>query len=72
MYTLVRHLASPWDTVREASTLTGSLVLAEMFYKFHSFSLECLAFLATWTVLSGLIELGERLFLKANASDQVK
>ena len=25
-----------------------ALVVTEMFYKFHSFSLECLAFLATW------------------------
>jgi hypothetical protein len=28
-----------------------SLVIAELFYKFHSFTLECLAFLATWYVL---------------------
>ena len=26
--------------------------IAELFYKLHSFSLECLAFLATWYVLS--------------------
>jgi hypothetical protein len=25
-------------------------VVAELFYKFHSFTLECLAFLATWYV----------------------
>jgi len=25
-----------------------ALVVAEMFYRFHSFTLECLAFLATW------------------------
>jgi hypothetical protein len=28
----------------------GALVMAELFYKFHSFTLECLAFLATWLV----------------------
>jgi hypothetical protein len=27
---------------------TCALVVAEMFYRFHSFTLECLAFLATW------------------------
>jgi len=72
MYTLVRHLGRPWATVREASTFTGSLILAEMFYKFQSFSLECMAFLATWMVLSGLMEQGQRLILKANAANQVK
>ena len=30
----------------------ASLAIAEMFYEFHSFTLECLAFLATWYVLS--------------------
>jgi hypothetical protein len=28
-----------------------ALVIAEMFYKFHSFTLECLAFLGTWYVI---------------------
>jgi hypothetical protein len=32
-----------------------------VFYKFHSFTLECLAFLATWVMLSGLADLGIRL-----------
>ncbi len=31
-----------------------ALVIAEFFYKFHSFLLECLAFLVTWFVLSFL------------------
>ena len=33
-----------------------ALVIAEMFYKFHSFVLECMAFLVTWLVLDLLIE----------------
>jgi hypothetical protein len=28
-----------------------SMILAELFYKFHSFTLECIAFLATWYVI---------------------
>jgi hypothetical protein len=28
-----------------------SIVIAELFYKFHSFTLELLAFLATWLLL---------------------
>ncbi|MGH9766233.1 MAG: hypothetical protein ACREAB_02260 [Blastocatellia bacterium] len=38
----------------EASSLTLSIVTAELFYKFHSFTLECLAFLATWYAVSYL------------------
>ena len=33
-----------------------ALVMAEMFYKFHSFVLECVAFLATWLALDLLTE----------------
>ena len=33
-----------------------ALVITEMFYKFHSFSLECMALLATWLLLDVLIE----------------
>lgn len=40
-------------TLAQAGTGVVSLVLAEAFYKFHSFSLECLAFLATWAILYG-------------------
>jgi hypothetical protein len=37
---------------REGASLVTSFVLAEMFYKFHSFSLEAGAFLGTWYLLS--------------------
>jgi len=30
----------------------ASFVIAEVFYKFHSFTLECAAFLVTWYALS--------------------
>lgn len=32
-----------------------SFILAELFYKFHSFTLECLAFLGTWYVVDLVI-----------------
>jgi hypothetical protein len=35
----------------DATTLAASLTVAEVFYKFHSFTLEALAFLATWYAL---------------------
>ena len=34
-----------------APAATAAIVIAEIFYKFHSFTLECLAFLATWYVI---------------------
>jgi len=69
MYTLLRQLGTPAVTLREATTFAVSLLVAELFYKFHSFSLECLAFLATWASLSALLHLGTRLFRKPTESE---
>jgi hypothetical protein len=49
VYTLTR-LAGQQLLLEQAATCGASLVVAELFYKFHSFTLECLAFLATWYV----------------------
>jgi hypothetical protein len=32
-----------------------SFLIAEFFYKFHSFALECAAFLVTWYVLDAVL-----------------
>lgn len=34
----------------QSCVLATSLLLAELFYKFHSFTLECVAFLGTWYI----------------------
>ncbi len=47
---------------QQLPTLFVSLIIAEFFYKFHSFTLECLAFLGTWYVLGGLVKLLTDLF----------
>lgn len=52
MHTLIRQIGLREAAVAEAPSLACSLGLAEMFYKFHSFTLECVAFLATWFVFS--------------------
>ncbi len=36
----------------EAPAGAVAFIIAELFYKFHSFTLECAAFLVTWLVLS--------------------
>ena len=50
MYRFLRNTpTSDLATVHGPAFLAAFLV-AEAFYKFHSFTLECLAFLATWFV----------------------
>src|SRR5438105_855290 len=48
MFTLLRHAGLRRSLWAEAPCLGVSMITAEAFYKFHSFTLECLAFLATW------------------------
>jgi hypothetical protein len=60
MYSLFSRLGILGAVKNELVPLVASIVIAEMFYKFHSFSLECLAFLATWYVLSAVQKIIER------------
>ncbi len=41
--------------LEQAPALGGALLVAEVFYKFRSFTLECLAFLATWYIFDAAI-----------------
>jgi hypothetical protein len=54
MFSLVRHLGLEQAIRREGIPLGGAWLIAELFYKFHSFTLECVAFLATWFALSAI------------------
>ena len=54
MFELIRSVPLRQLLARQAPALAGSLVIAELFYKFGSFTLECLAFLATWFVLDAI------------------
>jgi hypothetical protein len=54
MYSYVKTVGVPTFVMREAPAFAASFVIAELFYKFHSFTLETGAFLATWYVLSWL------------------
>jgi hypothetical protein len=62
VYTLVRHVRLREGLGAEAPAFVLSLVLAEVLYKFHSFTLECLCFLLTWLALSCLFSLVARRF----------
>ena len=56
MFTLLRML--PWQRIliEQLPALAGAWLIAELVYKFHSFSLETAAFLATWFVLDAAIQ----------------
>ena len=55
MYTFLRHLRFREALLSEAPAVLLSLVIAEVFYKFHSFTLECVCFLATWSALGSTL-----------------
>lgn len=57
MYTLLHQSRLREGLLVETPSLVLSIYVAEMFYKFHSFTLECIAFLATWFVMSYLFSL---------------
>ena len=60
MYSLIRTTPIRQLLLEQAPTLGVSLVIAETFFKFHSFTLECIAFLATWTALDAAVQLSNK------------
>lgn len=54
MYSLIQTLGLQAAMKRELVPFVVAFVVAELFYKFHSFALECIAFLVTWAILSCL------------------
>jgi hypothetical protein len=57
MYTLIRSIPLHQLLTTQAPALLVSFAIAEMFYKFHSFTLECLAFLATWCAIDAIVSI---------------
>lgn len=55
MYTLIKMMPIRQLLLEQLPALGASFIIAENFYKFHSFTLECIAFLATWFVFDGII-----------------
>lgn len=56
MYTLMKLLTVREFITQQATTIGLSLVIAELFYKFHSFLLESVAFLVTWFAIDWLCQ----------------
>lgn len=60
MYSLFRLLPLRHLLQEQVPALAVSFIVAELFYKFHSFTLETLAFLATWGLVDAIIQAGRR------------
>ena len=54
MYALVTQLESRAALITEAVCFSIALATAEVFFKFHSFVLECSAFLLLWFCLGAI------------------
>jgi len=64
MHTLIQKLGLVESLRAELPWLMVSMLIAEFFYKFHSFTLECAAFLATWYALSRVAAAAQSLVLR--------
>lgn len=58
MYRLIRCGGLTREWVAELPAFGGSLLLAERCFHFHSFTLECCAFLGAWLLLGALLSEG--------------
>lgn len=54
MFELTQALGVREALMREAVPLVAALLVAEVFYKFHSFLAEAAVFLVTWYVFSAI------------------
>jgi hypothetical protein len=60
MFTLIKSASTRDLLFRLTPSLVVSLTLAELFFKFGSFSLECIAFLVTWGAVDAAIHFVSR------------
>jgi len=64
MYSLIQALPLRRLVLEQGPALLLSLVIAELFYKFHSFLLETGAFLLTWLAIDFVIQTGLQAFAR--------
>ena len=55
MFTLIRNISIKQFLIEQVPAFLLALITAEAFYKFHSFTLECLSFLATWFITDAVL-----------------
>jgi hypothetical protein len=69
VYTFIRSLPLRSIFAAHGPALAGSWLIAELLYKFGSFTLELAAFLGTWFVIDAVLSFSLRLFNREKASD---
>ena len=65
MYTLMQSVSLRTFLMTQMPALGGAFLIADTFYKFGSFGLECIAFLATWFALDAVVTMVGRLIGKS-------
>lgn len=70
MYSLMRSMSLRSLLVEQLPVLLLSMIIAEVFYKFRSFTLETIAFLATWFVIDFVVQRVLRALAKRTAEPQ--
>jgi hypothetical protein len=61
VYQLLASISTHDLALRQTPAFAVSFIIASLFYKFGSFALECVAFLATWFVIDAGIQLINRM-----------
>ena len=56
MYTLLRTLPVERLAYEQLPAFATAWIISELFFKFHSFTLECAAFLAVWFALDAFTQ----------------
>ncbi len=64
MHKFIKSMSVREFFVEQVPAVGIAMLIAELFYKFHSFTLECLAFLATWYLIDLVISMVVRLVLR--------
>lgn len=68
MLEFLRGLRQSRNLLTRLPGLVLAFLVAEVFYKFHSFTLECGAFLLTWLVIDVVIEQAARLLAPVDSA----
>ncbi len=72
MYAFIKQATVREKYRVELPSVSLALIIAEFLYKFHSFTLECVAFLATWYVVSFVVSRVDRLIVSARPERDVR
>lgn len=67
MISLLKNIPPVRLLTEQLPALASAWVIAELFYKFHSFSLECAAFLLTWAGFDFVMHSIRRAFRERHA-----